>query len=353
MRILTKLLTRFTFFSYNFQAPEYLENFLISAVASVVLIRVFLSLTGYPVLGNDFLHIAHMLWGGLLMMAALVTLLLFLNKEAKHLSAIVGGLGFGIFIDELGKFITHDNNYFFQPTFALLYLIFVLLFLVFRFIARNVKITDKDYKLNALELSKEVVFYNLDTQEKRLALHYLKSVKDKDEIYRHIKKLVSVAVTPDEEVQLVARVKHFLMQTYTSVLRKKRFAQLTSFIFAAYSSLRIFASILSIVWGGLSFWEWGSVGANMATGIFSLSGIWFLSQGKRLRAYEKFKQGVLVAIFIGHFFSFYHNQLTASLSLIITISIFIGLQFLIEQEEAFKHGKQLDAGKFTAYDKTS
>ena len=38
------------------------------------------------------------------------------GQTRQALAAIVGGAGFGTFIDELGKFITSDNDYFFRPT---------------------------------------------------------------------------------------------------------------------------------------------------------------------------------------------------------------------------------------------
>ena len=46
-------------------------------------------------------------------MIALVINLGYINKSANYLVAVIGGLGFGAFIDELGKFITGDNDYFF------------------------------------------------------------------------------------------------------------------------------------------------------------------------------------------------------------------------------------------------
>ena len=52
-------------FARNIEAGNLLESFLVSAVASVLAIRSFLYLTGYPQLSGRGLHIAHLLWGGL------------------------------------------------------------------------------------------------------------------------------------------------------------------------------------------------------------------------------------------------------------------------------------------------
>ena len=114
-----------------------LETFFIASVTSVLVIRAFLASTGYPQLGGHGLHIAHLLWGGLLMLIALVLLLAFIGRHLQSSAALLGGIGFGTFIDELGKFITSDNNYFFQPAIPLIYMIFVLLFLSFRELRSN------------------------------------------------------------------------------------------------------------------------------------------------------------------------------------------------------------------------
>src|SRR5256886_16802432 len=98
-----------------------LDTFLVAAIATVIVIRIFLEATGYPQLGGGGLHIAHVLWGGLGMLVAIVLLLLYLSPTTRLVAAIVGGAGFGAFVDELGKFVTSDNDYFFKPTAAILY----------------------------------------------------------------------------------------------------------------------------------------------------------------------------------------------------------------------------------------
>ena len=102
---------------------------LASAVASVLATRLSLELTGYPQLGNDTLHIAHVLWGGLLMLVAGRLSLASYGSGIRRLSAAVLGVGFGLFVDEIGKFITRDHDYFFRPAAALIYISFVLLYL--------------------------------------------------------------------------------------------------------------------------------------------------------------------------------------------------------------------------------
>src|SRR5581483_928923 len=120
-------------------------------------IRVYLELTGYPQIGGGGLHIAHMLWGGVLMLFGIVLLLAYLGKWMQHFAAILAGIGFGTFIDELGKFITSDNNYFFQPTIALIYATFILLFVVFRRIEQRQQLSPTEHLANAVELLKEAV----------------------------------------------------------------------------------------------------------------------------------------------------------------------------------------------------
>ena len=54
-----------------------------------------------------------------MMAVAVIFAISFLAPNNRTFIAFIGGCGFGWFIDELGKFITRDVNYFFQPTIAL------------------------------------------------------------------------------------------------------------------------------------------------------------------------------------------------------------------------------------------
>jgi hypothetical protein len=111
-------------------ASPHLMAMLVSAVATVLLVRAFLALAGYPQIGGGGLHVAHVLWGGLLMLAGLVLLLSFAGPVVRPVAAVLSGMGLGLFIDEVGKFVTSDNNYFYRPAAALMYVVLAGLVLV-------------------------------------------------------------------------------------------------------------------------------------------------------------------------------------------------------------------------------
>jgi hypothetical protein len=52
--------------------PSAAEAFTIIAIATILITRLYLRLTGYPQVGGGDLHIAHALYGGALMMFALL-----------------------------------------------------------------------------------------------------------------------------------------------------------------------------------------------------------------------------------------------------------------------------------------
>ncbi len=145
----------------DIDGAEFVENFLIATVVAILATRWYLELTGYPQLGGGGLHIAHMLWGGLLLVIALLMNLLLLDRRVLNSSAVIGGVGFGLFIDELGKFITADNDYFYQPTIALIYLILILLYLGLRTVIKYSEISPEEYLANALHLVSDGVIHGL------------------------------------------------------------------------------------------------------------------------------------------------------------------------------------------------
>lgn len=113
-------------------ADTYLLLTLLSFASSVALTRLFLELTGYPQLGTSTLHIAHVLWGGLALFVAALLPLLFANRWVYFWGSLLAGVGVGLFIDEVGKFITQTNDYFFPAAAPIIYAFFLLVVVVYR-----------------------------------------------------------------------------------------------------------------------------------------------------------------------------------------------------------------------------
>jgi len=107
-------------------ADRFLFVVLLGFGGSVVLTRLYLELTGYPTVGGDTLHIAHAVWGGLLLFVGGLLPLTLSNRSALLVAAWATGIGAGLFVDEVGKFITVDNDYFFPAAAPVAYAVFVL-----------------------------------------------------------------------------------------------------------------------------------------------------------------------------------------------------------------------------------
>jgi membrane-anchored glycerophosphoryl diester phosphodiesterase (GDPDase) len=106
----------------NVEFAQLFDTFFISAITTILAVRFYLKVTGYPEIGTSNLHISHLLPGSLLMLASVLVLLAAVNRAARGFAAITAGIGFGLCWDELGKFITKDNDYFFHATPGLIYI---------------------------------------------------------------------------------------------------------------------------------------------------------------------------------------------------------------------------------------
>ena len=144
------------------------QNVMITLLAfafSVSATRLFLEITGYPQLGGGNLHIAHVLWGGLFLFAATLIPIIYVNEWAATLSALLSGLGVGLFIDEVGKFITSNNDYFFPSAAPIVYVFFLLTVLLVSQVRIIRKKTNRAQMYEILERFSEVLDRDLSDYE--------------------------------------------------------------------------------------------------------------------------------------------------------------------------------------------
>jgi hypothetical protein len=158
-------------------AERYLRHTLIWFALTVITVRLALAATGYPKLGGGELHIAHVLWGGLALFAAALSPLLFANRWALEASAVLAGIGVGLFIDEVGKFITQSNDYFFPPAAPIIYAVFLLTLLLYARVREDPTPTVRHDLYAALDNLPHVLDHDIDARRYAELRHHLRHAR--------------------------------------------------------------------------------------------------------------------------------------------------------------------------------
>ena len=136
-----------------------------------------LALTGYPQIGGGNLHIAHALWGGAAMMMALLVGWAFIGFGARLLTVVLGGIGFGFFLDEVGKFVTKDNDYFYGPSAEIMYILVVVILVGAR-IVRDVRpLSAKECLASAIAIAAEGVARGLADHHREVGLRLVETAR--------------------------------------------------------------------------------------------------------------------------------------------------------------------------------
>ena len=332
---------------------NYLETFLISAIAAILLIRLFLKITGYPHFGGSHFHIAHVFWGGLLMLAAIVVAFSFIGQEMLRLVSILGGVGFGTFIDEMGKFVTHDNDYFFKPSVAFIYIILIFIFFSVRTFFRKTPLSQEEYLLNAVERFEEVELNDLDEAEKEKVLSYLRKCDPTHALVGALKNLVNqMNLVPVPEPNILKRMELRMRGWYRRVRQVAGFEKTIVLFFLLQLILTVLTSLVLVFFHGLgieqildvrilgrvarqfqqlAFIDWAHLGSSWFSALCIILGI-FRIRKNRLGAFRMFERSILASIFLTQIFAFYKEQFLALVGLLMNILIWIGLRYITERE---------------------
>jgi hypothetical protein len=328
-----------------------------------------------------------MLWGGLLMLVAFFMVLGFLSRPSHEWGAVLGGIGFGAFIDELGKYLTKDNNYFFQPTIAIIYVTFILIYLAIRVLFALRPMRRHEDLANAFELVKEGSINGLHPEEESTILNLLEHCSEDDPLVTKLKDMLPhIRITPSHQSFILNRVRHRLGSFYQNAIAHSWFAAVVIAFFAltavvgfsvgiglvsfrwavvlgSVASLIILLSLLQIwnsqlpnlqvplsgglilvtilaAWAilinparvSLAFADWAEFIFSSVSAAFVISGIVLMARS-RLRAYQMFHRAILVSIFLTTVFAFYEYQFYALIGVLFNTLILFALRYMINFEE--------------------
>jgi len=322
-------------------AEVLLQRFFVTSAATFIGVRIFLALTGYPQLGGHGLHVAHLLWGGLLMMASLVVLFAFIGRDLRLVWVVAAGIGWGLFIDELGKFITSDVNYFYKPAVPLIYATFVLLYIVFREIIQATKTTDRGRVARAMEIAQTGIMRGLTEGDRQRLDELLATAGPDQPIAQMLRALVDNQETvlngKTRQVVLVER----LGDAYRKISQSKVFVTIVILI-AVGAAATQFAELASeIVRSGLyskshNARSWFNVlkGAStfLSTGFILLGA--FQVRRSRIKGLRLMQTGILIGLLLCQVFAFYTLQILALWGLAYHLIALAVVNYALTQEIA-------------------
>ena len=331
-------------------AVPFLLEFLVVAVATVLVTRFILAILGFPQLGGGGLHVAHVLWGGLLMALGVMMLLSFVGPLVRPVGSFVAGVGFGLFIDEVGKFLTSNNDYFFRPALAVIYVTIVLLVLAVQWIHGRRPLSPPELFIAALTTAAVGVTRGVTPAERTQAIRRLDAAGD---LPGAVEATAVVRALPDATrgrfnvSALVGR----MVARLRRIFRSKIAERLTVAIMVLQATLTLLTAALLGV--GVLLRALGVEGVVLETGdrvpaiisgtaavasaICVIVGIVRLRRRKRASGYRWLQRAVLIDLLLTRVFEFAVNQFWTIPSVILDL-VLLAVLALARADELDENG---------------
>ena len=316
--------------SYDLQ--QHLTLFLVCAVATVIFTRSLLAATGYPQVGSSTLHIAHVLYGGLLLTAALISTLGFLSPAARPVAAVMGGIGFGLFIDEVGKFVTKDVNYFYRPAIAIIYVSFIVVFGVIRLLARR-SFRAEEAVLIALDSLQRAAVGSLTAERQAATIALLARTGAAGPLAEGVGSLLRAARADRDRPSLAERETAWMRDTWRALTGHPRFRQLIYAVLIGGGAISVAETgwLLRHGIAGLSFSQKAfTVTTIVADGMLVVGALRLPSS--LLASLHWYDHAVLTQIMVGQIFLYTSEQLVATLNLFALLALWFLIRWGIHFE---------------------
>jgi hypothetical protein len=318
------------------EGAGHVELFLVAAVITIAVTRIYLQVTGFPQIGGSSgLHVAHVLFGGVLMLVALGMFMVLLGRGSRWIAALLAGIGFGLFIDEVGKFLTQDNDYFFKPAVAVMYLFLVLTYVVGAYLVRRRALSDRELVVNGLKMMQEMAADNLDSYEASELRRMLRAASPTQPLRDP---LLHVAESLTREPLEVSRMHAFYvwMRTRAVALAKWSFLQrLGVFLFQLVLVLSVIRPTQELVQESTAFgWMW--TGIAWLCLLQGAAATVLCYRGERRRGLQIFALALTLELLIVQFFDLLDDPWLGAIRVLVNV-LLLGVCHSMLYQEAQLH----------------
>jgi len=258
-------------------------------------------------------------------------------------------MGWGLFIDEVGKYITKDNDYWFQPAIIIIYISFVILYLVYRYLENNQPQDTKTLLYTAISKLEDAVENELDESEKRETIKNLEKVikKGKDQNIKNLAKELKLFFEKQEIKKINENSWWRILIAKTGYYSYNKFfkTRLVTYGLVVYASIWAIDKIqetirilinpqkmqmlqkisdnYDLISKSDFYMMAGKIFFDSVTAIFFIMGIFFMTTKRKFKGLRFFQMGLIVAIFLSSVFKLYFEQFSEIWILATSIILFL------------------------------
>jgi len=262
----------------------------------------------------------------------------FIDRQTEQASAVIGGLGFGTFIDEIGKFVTSDNDYFYRPAVALIYATFVVAFLVTRTFVGQRRLGEREALANAMRLLGAESDGAIEPDDRARIVRLLDRATQDSERTRLARQYLAALRSERERPSFVERIRQRLADAYEALMAMPWVNRGMTIGVVAYAVLAVIGVGLVVVVANptnatASVATITQLGSTIAGAALIGRGVLSLPTS-RIDAYRWFTRGILVWILITQVFVFYSSELAGLGGLVVDLAAYGSLRYAIQREVA-------------------
>ena len=315
------------------RAASLTEMALVAAVVTILVVRASLALAGWPQVGGSTLHIAHMLWGGLLMIVAFATLLQAADRLWKAPAALVFGIGLGLFLDEVGKFITQTNDYFFRPAVAVMYVVIIVFFLLTKLLDRLDRKHPEDSVYLATRAVSHLAMGPITETQRIEALHQIDHSGLDTPLTRGLRQLLETTTSiRADRTRTLWEVWDGIHRRWLALLAGRRVQAAVIWLYLLSVAVALLSSISAVTRRGATAWL--SLSWQVPVVVLTVVGLVLWWRGNRLRAHQAFYAATWATLLFGQVYTFVRAQFLGIVWLLLDVIVLGVLRLSIQSARA-------------------